>query len=76
MSNKLSGGAVRRNLVKRHARAMFQQWCRERIANDAPGLDLVIRVAADIRALPRNAEFDEMRELFCQLAASAAGSRN
>lgn len=74
MSNKLSGGAVRRNLVKRHARAMFQQWCRERIANDAPGFDLVIRVAADIRALSRNAEFDEMRALFSQLAASVAGS--
>lgn len=65
VSKKLVGNAVRRNLVKRHAREVF----RARMAGPAiwaGGVQVVIRVSADIRALPRAAQFAEITDLFAK----------
>lgn len=74
VSRKLAGSAVRRNLVKRHARAMFQAWCVRH--GSTGGVDVVIRVTADIRGLSRNAEFSELSSLFSTLALPGAEARN
>jgi len=72
VSRKLAGSAVRRNLVKRHARAMFQEWC---LRQGALGcVDVVLRVTADIRGLSRGAEFSEISSLFRALAPPRAES--
>ena len=72
VSRKLAGSAVRRNLVKRHARAMFQQWC---VRQGTPGcVDVVLRVTADIRGLSRAAEFSELSSLFSTFAPPRAES--
>ena len=73
VSRKLAGSAVRRNLVKRHARTMFQTWCLRH--GDVGGIDVVIRVTADIRGLSRAAEFSELSTLFSALAPPGAEVR-
>lgn len=74
VSRKLAGSAVRRNLVKRHARAMFQAWCARHASLD--GVDVVIRVTADICALSRQAEFSELSSLFSAFAPPRAEAVN
>ena len=74
VARKLAGSAVRRNLVKRHARAMFQQWC---VAQDGSGcVDVVLRVTADIRSLSRSAEFFEISQLFSAFTPPRAEVEN
>ena len=62
VSRKLAGSAVRRNLVKRHARELFRAWSGQQAGGN--GLDVVLRVTRDLRAMDRAAEFAEMRILF------------
>ena len=73
VSKRLAGNAVRRNLVKRHARAMFHQWRTERHTGCLPGYDVVLRVAADIRRLARDEQSAEMRALFREAAPRQSG---
>jgi len=65
VSKKLAGNAIRRNLVKRHAREAFRARLAA-LAASARGLQVVIRVAADIRTLPRAAQFAEINGLFAK----------
>lgn len=76
VSKKLAGGAIRRNLVKRHAREAFRASVAGAGAADG-GLQVVIRVAADIRALPRQAQYAEIVALFaaCGRQAQHCGRR-
>lgn len=67
VSKKLAGNAVRRNLVKRHARDLFRLWCAGQPAGTG-ARDLLLRVVADVRRLDRAAQFSEMRTLFGALA--------
>jgi ribonuclease P protein component len=75
VSRKLSGSAVRRNLVKRQARALFSDVCKLRQGRQASGVDVVVRLIADVRSLERGAGFSEMRDLFAGIAAAGAGVR-
>jgi ribonuclease P protein component len=70
VSKKLAGNAIRRNLVKRHAREAFRA-CVSAQAQAADGfgeggLEVVIRVSANIRALPRAEQFAEITALFAK----------
>lgn len=67
VSKKLAGNAIRRNLVKRHAREAFRA-CLSQDSGpaDASALEVVIRVAADIRKLPRHEQFAEISSLFAK----------
>ena len=49
---------------------MFQTWCLRH--GDVGGIDVVIRVTADIRGLSRAAEFSELSTLFSALAPPGA----
>ena len=65
--------AVRRNLIKRHARALFLDWSRaqtaaamdRRCAAVAAGgaLDIVVKLTAPVARLDRAAQFAELGEL-------------
>lgn len=61
-SKKLAGNAIRRNLVKRHAREVFRACC----AHVPQGPEVVIRVTADIRGLSRAEQFAEISDLFAR----------
>jgi len=80
VSKKLAGNAIRRNLVKRHAREAFRASvcgpvpASDDSAQDGPasgGLEVVIRVTADIRALPRAEQFAEIKALFAKCGRRA-----
>jgi ribonuclease P protein component len=73
VSRKLSGSAVRRNLVKRQARALFADACKARQVQEMAGVDVVVRLIANVRALDRGTGFTEMRELFAGIARAGAG---
>jgi ribonuclease P protein component len=66
VSKKLAGNAIRRNLVKRHAREAFRACLSDTGQAGAPALEVVIRVAADIRTLPRDEQFAEISSLFAK----------
>jgi ribonuclease P protein component len=65
VSKKLAGNAIRRNLVKRHAREAFRASV-SGSGQAASGLEVVIRVSADLRALPRAEQFAEISALFAK----------
>lgn len=66
VSKKLAGNAIRRNLVKRHAREAFRACLSDSGQTGGSALEVVIRVSADIRALPRNEQFAEISSLFAK----------
>ena len=66
VSKKLAGNAIRRNLVKRHAREAFRACLSDTGQAGAPALEVVIRVAADIRTLPRGEQYAEILSLFAK----------
>lgn len=67
ISRKLTGSAVRRNLVKRQARGLFaQEVC---VAGREP-IDLVVRATASLAKLDRRALFGQLRALFERLPAT------
>ena len=72
VSRKLSGSAVKRNLVKRHARALFRDSVAAAHAVSRPGFDVVLRLTAGVKALQREAQYAEMRALFGALAQAGA----
>ena len=72
VSRKLSGSAVKRNLVKRHARALFRDSVAAARAASRPGFDVVLRLTAGVKALERDAQYAEMRALFGVLAKAGA----
>jgi ribonuclease P protein component len=66
ISRKFAGSAVRRNLVKRQARALFE--ARTRAAGNAP-VDLVVRVVAPLTGCGRRTLFDGLRDLMARVPA-------
>ena len=74
VARKFAGTAVKRNLVKRQARAVFGEWVGRTGFGSGQSVDVVVRLTADARALARAAQFDEMRRLFSELSARCAGS--
>jgi ribonuclease P protein component len=75
VSKKLAGNAVRRNLVKRQARAAFYARFAGPEKSAMPGLEVVIRVATDIRKLPRPLQFAEISALFAKCGQSRQEGR-
>ena len=63
---RLARTAVRRNLIKRQARALFQDWVRGHAANGAAGLtapDVVLKLTAGVAGLARTTQFAELGAL-------------
>ena len=71
VSKRFAGNAVRRNLVKRHARAAFAQWLSRLEHGGLPGYDVLLRVASDVRRLSRQEQSAEILGLFDQVASPA-----
>ena len=74
VSRKLAGSAVRRNLVKRQARAVFREMFAEAATGSMPSVelavsnvDVVVRLAGKVGGLKRAEQFAEMRRLFAHL---------
>lgn len=63
VSKKLARTAVRRNLIKRQTRMLFQGWSRDSSAV----LDVVLRLTAGVSALERGVQFGELAGLLREL---------
>ena len=65
VSKRLARTSVRRNLIKRQARALFAEWTRE--AHDFR--DVVLRLTRNPAALARAPQYAELQILFAALGA-------
>jgi len=65
VSKRLARTSVRRNLIKRQARALFAEWARE--AHDFR--DVVLRLTRNPAALARAPQYAELQILFAALGA-------
>lgn len=70
VAKRLTRTAIRRNLVKRQARALFAAACP---AAAAP-LDVVLRLTRNPNEMAREAQYAELRGLFAALPAVTASS--
>ena len=75
VSKKLAGNSVRRNRVKRHAREAFRLCCADSQDNAAIGIEVVLRVSANIRTLGRAEQFAEISALFARCGANGRQER-
>lgn len=64
VAKRLTRTAIRRNLIKRQARALFA------LAPSMPPRDVVLRLTANPRALARAAQYAELAGLFAALAGT------
>ena len=63
VSKRLARTSVRRNLIKRQARALFAAWSGE----SAPARDVVLRLTRNPQALARAPQYAELQSLFAAL---------
>lgn len=77
VSKKLARTSVRRNLIKRQSRMLFAAWLGQRPAAEPlgqpridPAWDVVLKLTANVSALPRAAQFAEIAGLMHALPAA------
>lgn len=68
VAKRLTRTAIRRNLIKRQARALFAQSRKE--AGPAAPLDVVLRLTRNPNEMERAAQYAELRGLFAALPAA------
>ena len=75
VAKRLTRTAIRRNLVKRQARALFALAAAQGTSGDAPPVprDVVLRLTRNPNALARAQQYAELQGLFAALAAPRGG---
>ena len=67
VSKRLARTSVRRNLIKRQARALFAQWAGASGGGSSEARDVVLRLTRNPRLLTRAPQFAELQSLFAAL---------
>lgn len=65
---RLARTSVRRNLIKRQVRSLFQAWSRTQDARGGPNMkDVVVKLTAPVAGLDRGAQYAELGQLMQSL---------